>query len=202
MSRIWIPDLLLTPLFILVTGRGGEGDEAVTADRGKPASWAVVLGITDYQDFPPLENSVSRAEGLRGIFSRTWRVPDENMRLLLNEAATHDAGRESPVNWLPGRVPEGDEVLVFLSGYGSTVEDIAGDEEDGLDEGFSTVDALEDSYARHIVDDPLSVWMDALRTERVTLIVEGDRFGQGDHDPDHLGHAEHAQRFSPKRRCR
>jgi len=73
------------------------------------------------------------------------------------------------------------------------VEDISGDDEDGLDEAFCPADALPDSYANDILDDSISVWLDLLPTDRVTLIMEGHQFGQGDHDPDHAGHEEHAR---------
>jgi len=190
-----LPVVLLSGLAFLAWGCGPAGDAGRGGDD--EASWAVVVGISEYENFPTLESGVTRAERMRGMFSTTWQVPEANMRVLLDEEATHDAVREALVEWLPERVSRGDEVLVFLSGYGSTVEDVSGDEEDGLDEGFCTVDALEDSYENDILDDSLSHWMNRLPTERVTLIVEGDQFGQGDHDPDHAGHEEHAERFPP-----
>ncbi len=188
--------LVLLLLLTYVAACGGEPDDGAAGGE-ESASWAVVVGITDYRNFPPLEAGVERAERMRRMFSTTWNVPDDNMRVLLNGDATHDAVRNSLVEWLPERVSPGDEVLVFLSGYGSSIEDISGDEEDGLDQGFCTVDALEDSYANDILDDSLSYWMDQLPTERVTLIVEGDQFGMGDHDPDHPGHEEHVEQFPP-----
>lgn len=171
------------------------GDRRAPESDGNGQAWAVVVGISAYHNFPTLDDGVSRAERMRTLFSTTWEVPREHMRVLLDDDATRTGVRESLVEWLPEVASPDDEVLVFLSGYGSTIEDLSGDEEDGLDEGFCTVDALVSSYANDILDDSLSLWMDRLPTERVTLIVESDRFGQGDHDPHHPGHEEHARRF-------
>lgn len=161
------------------------GDAADREENGDGAAWALVVGISEYRSFPPLEDGVTRAERMARVFRTTWEVPEANTRMLVDAEATHQAVREALVGWLPSVVEPDDQVFVFLSGYGSQVEDISGDEDDGLDEAFCTVDARVDSYELDILDDSLSVWLDRLPTERVTLIMEGRQFGQGDYDPDH-----------------
>lgn len=47
--------------------------------------------------------------------------------------------------------------------------------------------------ARVFEDDSISVWLDRLPTDRVTPIMEGHQFGQGDRDPDHPDHEQHAR---------
>lgn len=180
---------------VAIPACAGDADEA--AAGGGDGGWALVVGISEYENFPPLEDGVPRAERMRQVFRNTWEIPDENTRVLFDGQATRNAIRKSLVEWLPSVVREGDQVLVFLSGYGSQIEDISGDEDDGLDEGFCTVDALADSYERDILDDSLSIWLDQLPSERVTLIMEGRQFGQGDYDPDHPAGDEAARQFPP-----
>ena len=190
----WLGRAVILLSLVALPACGGDAGEPAE-EEGDDGGWALVVGISEYENFPPLEDGVSRAERMRRVFQTTWGVPEDNTRTLFNDEATREAIRESLVEWLPSVVSEGDQVLVFLSGYGSQIEDISGDEDDGLDEGFCTADALSDSYERDILDDSLSYWLDQLPTERVTLIMEGQQFGQGDYDPDHPAGDEAASEF-------
>ncbi len=158
----------------------GEGDQG----------WALVVGISQYQDFPGLPNGAENARRMAHLFETTWQVPAARTRVLLDGDATLEGIREVLVEWLPSRVGSEDFVVIFLSGYGSLVPDGSGDEKDGLDEGFCPVDALADDPTRDLLDDTIALWIAQLPTDRVTLIVDSDHAGHGDQEPDHLGPGE------------
>ncbi len=167
---------LLLLAFLLVGC--GDGREGASGEEGE--GWGVVVGVSRYEHFPPLEGGAEQARRMLEVFQRTWGIPRDHIRLLLDTAATRRAIRSALMEWLPSVVAPGDEVVVFLAGYGSRIEDVSGDEEDGMDEGFCPVDALPDSPRLDILDDALALWLDRLPTDRVTLIVDSDHPGQGD----------------------
>lgn len=191
----FFPSLLCAAVLAVLGGCSGDVDaEAEPPGEREPQEWAVVVGISDYQSFPELERGTNDAEKMLRLL-RGWDIPEENIRVLLNQEATKEAISEALVEWLPERVRSGDRVTVYLSGYASRIEDTSGDEEDGIDVGFCPVDAQAEAYDRDIIDDQLQEWIGRLPTGQVTLIVESEHEGHGDHDPDHSGHEEHAGEF-------
>lgn len=175
-----------------------DGGQAGAAASGEEESrgWAVVVGISEYENFPVLERGAPDAEKMRSMLEGSaWGIPGENIRTLVDGEATKENIRAALTDWLPSRVGSADWVVVYFSGYASRIEDTSGDEEDGIDTGFCPADARAHEFRQDIIDDELSRWLDQLPTDRVTLIVDSDHEGVGDHDPDHPGHEEHADQF-------
>ena len=194
LSRAWI----LPTLGLLAVAACGDADEDASAasEERESQGWAVVVGISDYENFPSLERGAPDARDMRGMLEGSaWGIPAENIRVLLDEEATKEGISTALTEWLPANVRDDDWVVVYFSGYASRIEDTSGDEEDGIDTGFCPVDALAQEYDQDILDDELSRWLDQLPTDRVTLIVDSDHEGVGDHDPDHPGHEDHAEQF-------
>lgn len=189
-----LPALLVLPLVVACgDGQTAEGD---ASGERESQGWAVVVGISDYQAFPALTRGAPDAEKMRGMLEgSTWGIPAENIRTLLDGEATKANIAEALTEWLPANVAGDDWVVVYFSGYASRIEDTSGDEEDGIDTGFCPVDAAAQEFGQDILDDELSRWLDQLPTDRVTLIVDSDHEGVGDHDPDHPGHEEHADQL-------
>ena len=194
-----IPARVLSALLLLpALAACGDGEEGAGEAAGERESqgWAVVVGISDYENFPTLERGAPDAEKMRGMLEGSaWGIPADNIRVLLDEEATKEGISTALTEWLPANVRSDDWVVVYFSGYASRIEDTSGDEEDGIDTGFCPVDAAAQEFERDILDDELSRWLDQLPTDRVTLIVDSDHEGVGDHDPDHPGHEEHAEEF-------
>ncbi|MCP3141461.1 polysaccharide deacetylase family protein [Pyxidicoccus xibeiensis] len=120
--------------FVLWDGNTVLGDTA--ADGGVPAlaapapasgsfyreSWAVVIGINDYQKWPKLSYAVNDARGVKELLERRFRFKPENITLLLDKEAT----RERILSVLgdaladPAKVQREDRVFVFFAGHGIT----------------------------------------------------------------------------------
>lgn len=178
--------------------RGAESETAGAASaarEGEGTGWGVVVGVSNYQNFPPLADAVGDANHMIPLLENSWGIPHDNIRVLLDGDATREAIRGALAEWLPSVVKPEDFVIVFMAGYGATLQDVSGDEDDGLDEAFCPVDALPESPERDVLDDAIGLWLARLPTERVTLIVDSDHSGHGDHHADHPGHDEHAEEF-------
>ncbi|MBZ5536589.1 MAG: polysaccharide deacetylase family protein [Acidobacteriia bacterium] len=85
-------------------------------------SWAVIIGIDDYQNWPKLRYAVNDANGIKEILTRKYRFKPENIVTLLNGEAT----RERILSVLgdtmanPDKVKRDDRVVVFFAGHGIT----------------------------------------------------------------------------------
>jgi caspase domain-containing protein len=104
---------------------------------------------------------------------------DSNVRVLRDAAASRQ-GIADGFRWLAERATDSaDVVVVFYSGHGSRTRDTNGDEAlvtpgDTLDEALVPWDAKDVYDARQLViDDQIGIWLRALGTKNVTMIVDG-----------------------------
>ncbi|MFN3244410.1 MAG: caspase family protein [Planctomycetota bacterium] len=113
---------------------------------------ALCIGIDAYRR-GPLPNCVNDAKDMRKLLLDNG-VPAGNVRLMVDEECTR-RGILGALEELSGRAKPGDEVLVYYSGHGSHKRDRSGDEPDGADETWVTVeldqildDELEQAFAK------------------------------------------------------
>lgn len=85
----------------------------------KPQTRAVIVGISDYQNIPDLEFADRDAEALAAYLQSKagGEVPEENIRLLLNEKATQMQFAMA-LDWLQEESVQGDRVYIYFSGHG------------------------------------------------------------------------------------
>lgn len=145
-------------------------------------SWAVVIGINDYELFASvdegdLRGAVHDALAMKDVLQRRWGVPDSNIRMLLDRDGTRAGIHSAVTEWLPARVSPGDRVFFFFAGHGGQILDEDGDEVDGLDETISPADILADSYARDIRDDELREWLGELPAGQIIVILDSCHSG-------------------------
>lgn len=87
----------------------------------KPKTFAVVIGISDYQN--PEIPDLSFAHRDAQVFADFLRSPagnnlqDDNLRILINEEAT-GAAVATAIDWLYDSVEENDQALIYFSGHG------------------------------------------------------------------------------------
>jgi hypothetical protein len=100
---------------------------------GLAATYAVVVGIDDYEAFSDLEGAVNDAEDLTSVL----RSRGADVEVLLNDAAT----RIQLIRAFRGQLAKavsGDVVILTFAGHGiQFTEARAGDEADGKDESFA-----------------------------------------------------------------
>ena len=131
------------------------GEAAATENAAAPAapepkrsfyreSWAVIIGINDYQHWPKLRYAVNDATGMEEVLTTKFGFKKENIRKLLNA----DATRQRIMQVLGDELTDGnkvqreDRVFFFFAGHGATRTF-----EDGRQIGFIVpVDADQSNY--------------------------------------------------------
>ena len=85
-------------------------------------SWAVIIGINDYQNWPKLRYCVNDANSVEQMLTGQYGFKKNNIIKLLNKDATRER-----IVWAlgdqladPSRVKKDDRVFVFFAGHGAT----------------------------------------------------------------------------------
>jgi len=140
-----------------------------------PNHWALIVGISDYQNFGDeiggdLPGAVNDANAFRDVAVSRFGVPPENVRLILDAEATRANIEAAFTEWLPSVVGPNDLVWVFFAGHGSQVWDEDGDEEDGLEETICPTDVARGSPDMDIVDDEVALWLAGIPAAQVVVL--------------------------------
>ncbi len=85
-------------------------------------SWALVVGVNDYQYWPKLSYAVNDARGVADMLRKQYGFKSENIFELYNENATREKIAELLSDTLadPARVKSNDRVFIFYAGHGMT----------------------------------------------------------------------------------
>lgn len=103
-----------------------RGNETPSAPQQAPElyreSWAVIIGIDKYRQWPKLRYAVNDAKGVRELLIRRYRFKPENIIMLLDEDATRDRilSTLGDVMGNTDKVKKDDRVFVFFAGHGVT----------------------------------------------------------------------------------
>ena len=106
-----------------------SGDTQITNEKFRfvneiySDSWALIIGINDYQYVEPLNYAVSDAEAVRDMFVSKYGFKEENVILMLDEEATKD-NILMEFNEILKKAGEKDRVVVFYAGFPQTVTDL------------------------------------------------------------------------------
>jgi peptidoglycan/xylan/chitin deacetylase (PgdA/CDA1 family)/uncharacterized caspase-like protein/Flp pilus assembly protein TadD len=118
------------------------------APDAKPAfyreSWAVIIGINDYANWPKLRYAVNDANGIEEVLTTKFGFKKENIRKLLNGDATRQRIMQVLGDELSDsrKVQRDDRVFFFFAGHGTTRT-----LDDGRQLGFIVpVDASQQDY--------------------------------------------------------
>jgi hypothetical protein len=84
----------------------------------QPNAYALVVGIEKYRDVPPPIGARADAQEFARLAVRTLGVPEDHVRLLIDEHATR-GDLEKALAWLELNVPVGGRVYFFYSGHGA-----------------------------------------------------------------------------------
>jgi hypothetical protein len=103
-------------------------------------SFAVVIGINDYEKWPGLEFAVADANAVKDTLEKTGF---DDITLIMDKAATQRRILTELFHRLPEKVDRNDRVLFYFAGHGQT-EDLPGGGKKGY---IIPVDAETDSYS-------------------------------------------------------
>ena len=127
-------------------------------------SWAVIIGINEYENMKDLKYAVNDAVDVKDMFISKYGFKNDHIKLMTNEEATRDNITRS-FNDLLQKAGEEDRVVVFFAGHGETLDLPDGGEmgylipvEGNPDELYLTSIAMSElhkiarmSYAKHIL---------------------------------------------------
>lgn len=103
-------------------------------------SYAVIIGINDYEKWPGLEFAVADANAIKNTLQKTGF---DDITLIMDKEATQRRILTELFHRLPEKVGRNDRVLFYFAGHGQT-EDLPGGGKKGY---IIPVDAETDSYA-------------------------------------------------------
>jgi hypothetical protein len=144
------------------------------AQDHSPVKHALVVAISNYSPFSGFRH-IDADNDLRIIMKLLQQQGFTDTIVLKNEQATKEGFIQS-FKKLRSNVHQGDIVYIHFSTHGQQIEDLNGDETDGLDEAI----ALYDSQSRgsndykgqnHLIDDDFGIMIEQLRKD---LGKEGD----------------------------
>ncbi|MBK7826395.1 caspase family protein [Nannocystis sp.] len=91
---------------------------ALVVAAPQPGSYALIIGIEKYRDVPAATGARGDAERFAEMARTTLGVPEENVRLLLDDRASKtDIAKQ--LRWLQSNVPAGGRIYVYFSGHGA-----------------------------------------------------------------------------------
>lgn len=82
------------------------------------ATWAVVYGISEYQEVPSLKYADKDAQEFAKYLTDYAKVPAANIRLRVNKEAT-TGNIWTDLGWLKEKSQKGDRAIIYFSGHGS-----------------------------------------------------------------------------------
>ena len=136
---------------------------------------ALLIGINRYKAVPGLQGSVNDVETMREILVSRWGFQPRNIAMLTDENATR-AAVLAALNALVQAAGPADSVYFHYSGHGSQVQDLNGDEADGLDETIVPQDGRSGDV-RDIVDDELDTIFSRLRARSAIIVLDSCHSG-------------------------
>ncbi len=91
-------------------------------------SFALLIGIDKYHNWPQLNYAVADAEIMQKLLTETLDFPNDNVYMLLDEEATL-LNIKKEMNKLKNIANDNDRVLIYFAGHGITVPLPKGGEE-------------------------------------------------------------------------
>jgi len=164
---------------VLCVGVLGAASAQGVGDRGAEqpvgVKRALLIGINKYKAVPELQGSVNDVETMRKVLTTRWGFLPSNITMLTDEAATREKILAAITQLVAVSGPE-DTLYLHYSGHGSQVQDLNGDEEDGLDETLVPQDGRTDGVP-DIVDDELDVIFSKLRARSAVIVLDSCHSG-------------------------
>ena len=145
---------------------------------GKANKLALLVGINNYKAINGLSGCVADVRNMQGLLRGKFDFPDDSIRVLTDEQATHAAIVQALKDHLIGRAADNAVVVFHYSGHGSRMKDPTGKSPSGE---ISTI-VPHDSRAEGVFDisaDELRGLFSLLaeKTKNVTFIFDSCHSG-------------------------
>ena len=140
---------------------------AVTTDDIYDNSYALIIGINEYEHVQKLTYAVSDAESIHEMLMTLFDFPEENITILKNE----EANKQSILkvfSEITTKAENNDRVLIYFAGHGKTLELTEGGERGYL----LPVDGNEDLYLSSIGMDELEKLSEMSRAKHMLYLVD------------------------------
>ncbi len=148
-------------------------DKAAATGTGQRR--ALLIGINKYKVLPRLNGSLNDVAVMRQLLIQRWGFKEANIKTVLDEAGTR-AGILKALEQLVQDTGPADSVYVHYSGHGSQVQDLNGDEEDGIDETIVPQDGRT-ADVPDITDDELDSILARLRAKHALVVLDSCHSG-------------------------
>ena len=136
---------------------------------------ALLIGINEYQAVPSLQGSINDVDTMREILVTRWGFAPRNITVLRNSQAVRSA-MLAAIQQLVRQSQPNDIVYFHYSGHGSQVQDLNGDEPDGLDETLVPQDGRT-AGVPDITDDELDAAFARLNVRSATIVLDSCHSG-------------------------
>ncbi|HPE70152.1 MAG TPA: caspase family protein [Thermotogota bacterium] len=142
----------------------------------QPGMVVLAMGISNYSSSGGLSYLPSPADDARDfaeLMQQKYNVPSSNVKVLVDTQVTK-RGIVSGFQWAES-LAAGKDVVIFFSGHGGQLEDVNGDEDDGLDEVICPYDfSMSDKHGTALIDDEIAGYVSSLaaRAKTVTFIFD------------------------------
>jgi hypothetical protein len=134
---------------------------------------ALVVGIDDYPVEYRLASCVKDARGMADLLTQRFQVPQDNVRLLLDSAATAAGIRQAFKEQLLDKIKPGDDAVFYFSGHGSLVPNWSPADGSRLLKVFVTYPAGARLTATDCLPQAdLKIWLGQLATTNITVILD------------------------------
>jgi hypothetical protein len=155
-----------------------EPAAASSEAKAPPKVWGLAFGIDAYPGGNALPNCVNDAKDMIALLRQNG-VPQSQLVLMTDKQCERKAMLDALAD-LAKRSKAGDEVMVYFSGHGSHKKDENGDEADGADETWVTVDLdqiLDDELEAAFAKIPGTVYVisDSCHSGTVSKDIQLDR---------------------------
>ena len=131
-------------------------------------SWALIIGIDDYEYHSRLNNAVNDAKAVANILKDTYRFPPKNIIELYNHKATRHEILKLLDEKLPLLTKENDQLIFFFAGHGTT-RSIAKGAKIGY---IIPQDAGIDQYTGYVKMMELNDACGVIRAKHILLIID------------------------------
>jgi hypothetical protein len=127
------------------------------AAEAEAECWAVIVGISDYQNYDDLTYADDDAEELASQLGAIWGV--DHVKLLTDSMATRQGIENEITDWLALSEDINDTVIFFFSGRGDY-------------DHLYPCNSLTTSYSNDIFPDDLDSWLNTLNSQKIAVIFD------------------------------